>query len=57
MKQLQGVGPATSSAILSAYRSDVPFMSDEGLIYFSIPLKYTLTDYMSYYEKVMIDND
>jgi hypothetical protein len=28
-------------------------MSDEGLIYFSIPLKYSLADYMSYYEKVM----
>jgi len=51
--KLQGIGPATASAVLSGSSSQIPFMSDEGLGYFNIPLKYTLSDYMSYYVKIL----
>jgi len=51
--KLEGIGPATASAVLSAFSSQIPFMSDEGLGYFNIPLKYTLSDYMCYYTKIL----
>jgi hypothetical protein len=47
--KLVGIGPATGSAILSAYTESVPFMSDESLMYvLNVPkskLRYSLAEF------------
>lgn len=43
---MQGIGPATASAILSAFCSSIPFMSDEALLAVLGKRDYTVAQYM-----------
>eukprot|EP01128_Nolandella_sp_AFSM9_P012857 TRINITY_DN9697_c0_g1_i1.p1 TRINITY_DN9697_c0_g1~~TRINITY_DN9697_c0_g1_i1.p1 ORF type:complete len:310 (+),score=63.72 TRINITY_DN9697_c0_g1_i1:50-979(+) len=53
LMELEGVGPATSSAILACYSpSQVPFMSDEGLRAASVPLTYNVKSFRMYLSKM-----
>jgi len=52
--KLKGLGPATASAILSAYSKDVPFMADEAVqkLCPGKSIKYTMKGYMEFVERV-----
>lgn len=41
--ELKGVGPATATAILSAYHQSIPFLSDEALVAVTGGREYTLS--------------
>ena len=44
---MQGVGPATASAILTAFDPNFPFMGDEALeVALGLPREYTLKKYL-----------
>lgn len=51
-KPLNGVGPATASAILARYNLSIPFMSDAGLMAVNGECKYTTTSYKTYYNGI-----
>lgn len=48
---LKGIGPATASAVLSAYSPTIPFLSDEGLIAVNLPGKYTKAAFLRFLEE------
>jgi len=48
---LKGIGPATASAILSAYSASIPFLSDEALIAVNLPGKYTKAAFLRLLEE------
>ena len=53
LNKLSGVGPATSSALLACYCPEkVAFMSDEALKCTSLPLTYTLKNYLAFNDKI-----
>lgn len=56
-KPLNGVGPATASAIIARYNSSLPFMSDAGLIATGCELKYTTSNYIRYYNVMCMKVD
>jgi len=54
---LNGVGPATASAVLARYNLSIPFMSDAGLIAVGLTnskgkLDYTVATYIKYYTAI-----
>ena len=51
-KPLNGVGPATASAILARYSQSIPFMSDAGLMAVNGECKYTMASYKQYYNGI-----
>lgn len=50
---LNGVGPATASAVLAKWNTAVPFMSDAGLIAVNGSTDYKMQDYLAYYHGVV----
>ncbi|TPX59016.1 hypothetical protein SpCBS45565_g07836 [Spizellomyces sp. 'palustris'] len=52
LAKLKGVGPATASALLSAYNPSIPFMSDEALSLYSAKLQYTVPAYKNLLAKL-----
>ena len=49
---LNGVGPATASAILARYNFSIPFMSDAGLLAVNGKCDYKMKDYRQYYKGI-----
>jgi hypothetical protein len=51
---LNGVGPATASAILARYNLSIPFMSDAGLLAVNGKCEYKIKDYRQYYKGITV---
>lgn len=52
LTKLDGIGPATASAITAPVFEDLPFMSDEALLASGCPLKYDLRTYDAFAAKL-----
>lgn len=54
---LNGVGPASASAILARYNFSIPFMSDAGLLAVNGKCDYKIKDYRQYYKGITVKVD